>query len=168
MKSTITLTVYDLIEAKKLSIRPRKPFLIVLCILLALTGCFLVFGVYTAATQNSSDKSWIWALGGILYLGFLYYLIVYDSAKKQFKQSKKLSEPFEIEITQDSLKTKASYGEAELKFTDYHKWKFNEQMILLYQSDALFQIIPSRAFSSEEERQLAISQIQEHCGSPIK
>ena len=168
MKSIVTLTLNDLIEAKKLSIRPRKAYLITLFLLLVPTLSFLIFGIFHSITQESSDYTWIWLLGFILYFSFLYYSIVYVSAKRQFKQNKKLSEPIEIEITEDSFRTKASYGNSELKFTDFHKWKFNKKIILMYHSDALFQVIPSRIFSNEEERLAVISSIQEHCGKAVK
>ena len=168
MKNTVTLTVQDLIVAKKLSLRPKKIYIVFLTFLLAVMFLFIVFGVFTSPTQKKPDYSWLWAIGLTAYFGLIYYYIVYASAKKQFKQNKKLSEPFEIEITEDSIRTKASHGESELKFTDFHKWKSDNKMILLYHSDALFQIIPTRAFTSEAERLDIIEKIKNHAGNPAK
>ena len=157
-----------MIDAKKLSIRPKKIYIIFLTFLLVIMFLFMVLGVFNAATQKKADYSWLWAIGLAAYFGLIYYRIVYSSAKKQFKQSKKLSEPFEIEIVEDSIRTKASFGEGELKFTDFHKWKSDKKMILLYHSDALFQMIPTRAFASEAERLDVIAKIQKHAGNPAK
>ena len=168
MKNTVTLTVKDLIAAKKLSLRSKKTYIVFLTFLLVIMFLYIFLGVFTAATQKSPDYSWLWAIGLTAYFGLIYYYIVYASAKKQFKQNKRLSEPFEIEITEDSIRTKASYGESELKFTDFHKWKSDKKMILLYHSDAFSQIIPTRAFTSEAERLNILEKIQNHAGNPAK
>lgn len=168
MKTTVTLTVQDLIDAKKLSIRPKKIYLAIIAPLLVLVLFFLGYGIYNATTRDNPDLSWLWTVGIATYFGLIYYLVVYHSAKKQFRQNKRLSEAFELEITEDGFRTKASFGESEIKFRDFYKWKFNDKTVLLYHSDVLFQMIPTRAFLNESERLDVIGKIRKHAGSPVK
>jgi hypothetical protein len=166
MKSTISLTVDDLIAAQKLHLRPRKAFLFLLAPLVVIVAALALFGVVNAFLRDSSDKSWWWAIGLLAYFGLLYYRIVYSSARTQFKQSKKLSVPFELEFTDESYRTRADWGSSEMKYTEFHKWRFNETVILLYHSDKLFQMIPRRAFPSDDDRNRVLENIRNKAGQP--
>jgi YcxB-like protein len=110
-------------------------------------------------TLNSGRSSEVrsWLLGGALWSVYLViYWIVHPlriarQAKKIFKQQKSLQVPYECRITDETCFQKSEFGEARMAWSDFHKWKANDKLVLVYSSDRLFYMVPRRFFTSVEE-----------------
>ncbi len=88
------------------------------------------------------------ALGG--YLGIVYGVWLPYRTKKIYKQQKTLQEPYDAEITKDELISTSSRGRATIRWTDFHKYKVGKDLLLVYQSDAIFHMFPRRWFHEGE------------------
>jgi hypothetical protein len=72
-------------------------------------------------------------------------------ARKVFLQYKALRAPREIRITDDAFHVQSEVGQARLPWSHFYKWKANKGIVLLYQSDRLFQMMPRHLFASDEQ-----------------
>jgi hypothetical protein len=53
-----------------------------------------------------------------------------------------------------------------MRLSDFYKYKVGKDLILLYQSQALFHMFPRRFFSSEEDFKMFRSFLEANLGSP--
>ncbi|MBW4652033.1 MAG: YcxB family protein [Kaiparowitsia implicata GSE-PSE-MK54-09C] len=91
--------------------------------------------------------------GWLACLALFYGVWVPYLAKKIYKQQKTMQEPFELEPTAVKIIETSSRGISRLRWTDFHKYKLGKDIVLVYQSDPLFQIFPKRWFSEDEYRE---------------
>jgi len=56
----------------------------------------------------------------------------------------------EVAILEDKFSASSSHGQTTIDWKDFHKYKKNKRIILLYQSDALFHMFPIRWFSGDQ------------------
>ena len=73
--------------------------------------------------------------------------------RKLFSQQKSLMEPCDLEINDGDLIFNWAKGNAKMPWPKIQKWKSNERVILLYQSDMQFIPLPRRCFTSGEDFQ---------------
>jgi len=86
--------------------------------------------------------------------GVCSFIVFPRSWKKIYTQHKILHKPFEVEVTEQSFNTYSEYGTGVIPWADFHKWRENEKVLLLYQANNLMNIIPKRIFTAEEEQTL--------------
>ena len=72
----------------------------------------------------------------------------------------------ELEFDEVGMRLTNSFGEARRTWTDFYKWKEDEQCFLLYPSEATFHTIPTRFFNVPEEAIFVRKQLQDN-GVPI-
>lgn len=93
------------------------------------------------------------ALGGVIggIIGFVVVRFFYMpwKAKRVFRQQKSLQYPFEFAWDGESFITRNEKGNSNTPWSDYTKWRENQQMFLLYHSDVMFQMVPKRAFPDD-------------------
>jgi hypothetical protein len=92
----------------------------------------------------------IWIIVCPATLIFVYFWWGYR-AKRVFFQQKSLRIPYEIRIKEEAFLVQSEIGQARLPWSHFYKWKANKGMVLLYQSDRLFQMMPRHIFTSDEE-----------------
>jgi uncharacterized membrane protein len=164
MKTEIQLSFADYLDARRLSLRPRKILRALLYVLLALLVLFVAYGVYDTFIAGGTDKTWLWPVGFAVYFSLIYYVLIPWTARRIYKQQKALHDPFTLELAEEELKLVSPRGSACMKYKDFHKWKMNEKAILLYHSDAIYHVIPSRVFPSEAERSAFVEILEKQIG----
>ena len=164
MKAELQITFQDYLNARRLSLRPRKSLRVVLYLLLAALLLFFAYGVYSTFAAAGSDKSWLWPLGVAAYFAFLYYLVIPWSARRIYKQQKSLHEAITVELTEEEILLTSTSGSSRVKYADLHKWKMNDKAVLLYHSDAIYHMLPTRIFSSAEDKVAFIDVLQKRLG----
>jgi hypothetical protein len=97
-------------------------------------------------------------LGGVIgwlicyALSWLFYLPW--KARRMFGQQKSLHETYELAWDDEGLSMRGRLGQGRTPWNDYLKKKENERIVLLYQSDLLFQMLPRRAFTAVQMQAL--------------
>ena len=152
---TATVTEKDLFKAQQLHARPNGAKTALLLLILMLFGLYLY--------DQAGVKPGILVggfVGGIL--GFVGYYVVFLKYKcaKIYRQQKNLQIPYQFSWDNDSIYMKNEMGEGRIKWSDFTKHKQNKTLILLYHSDALFNIVPKSAFINEQQ----LSEFSSHLG----
>jgi YcxB-like protein len=102
---------------------------------------------------------------GDLILNLLFYAIVFfplgqildleavhcASPIWLWRQKKTLKTEFETVITREMIETTSEYGSMRLCLPAFHKYKIQEDAIVLYESWGTFHVIPRRSFPSEQD-----------------
>lgn len=97
-------------------------------------------------------------LGGVIgwlicyALSWLFYLPW--KARRLFVQQKSLHETYELAWDDEGLSMCGRLGQGRTPWDAYLKKKENEAIVLLYQSDLLFQMLPLRAFTAAQRQSL--------------
>ncbi len=81
-------------------------------------------------------------------------------SKKIYKQQKDLRLETTSWWDDEKLYSSNAQGHANLTFSDMVKWRADENVILLYRSDHMFNFLPSRIFSDEAHRGGLIRRLQ--------
>ena len=79
------------------------------------------------------------------------YILLPRNTKRIFNQHKDLQSPFTIEFAEDYVIYSNEYGQAKRPWSDYVKFKENDQLFSIYHSDVAMNIIPKRLFSNQEQ-----------------
>lgn len=88
----------------------------------------------------------------VLYLGFWYLIWRPRQLRRHFEQSK-LSVPSTFEITDTHYFAKSSYGESRIIWEHFRKWRSDDRLLLLYDTDDTFVIVAAHAFASQADFQ---------------
>ncbi len=144
------LTEEEHAAAQWLNLKPRPAILVVGFALVIVTLVVLLlsfFGSYSHQAQTAR-----WAL--LTFLGYLVFhgaFVLPMKWKRIFGQQKSLRIPYRLEITEEGITGKTENMQGTNPWTDYVRWKEGNGVFLLYWSDALFQVIPGRFFSTDEQ-----------------
>jgi hypothetical protein len=87
-------------------------------------------------------------LGGVV---LFRYFIRPNQIARAFDQNKELSSPFEMELTDAGYGIRNSYGNGQIPWKDFVKWKEDNQIILLYRTNNSFNMIPKRLLQDDGE-----------------
>ena len=163
MKLNIQLTPEDYVKANLLNIRPRPVFKWVGYIFLTLMVVILGIAVFQAFAGNGDFFVPAVMLGCLAYLILFFRFRWPQRLKKIFRQQKVLHSPHSIELTDESVFIKGENGESRLTWDFFLKWKENDVLFTLYQSDVMLHIFPKGCFASPEEmaqfRELVVRKI---------
>ncbi|MFC4822086.1 YcxB family protein [Dokdonella ginsengisoli] len=85
-------------------------------------------------------------------LSWLFYLPW--KARRMFGQQKSLHETYELAWDDEGMSIRGRLGQGTTPWDSYLKKKENERIVLLYQSDLLFQMLPRRAFTAVQMQAL--------------
>jgi len=145
------LTWEDYLAGTRLHVRPGGATLALYlwfgigAVLLAALGIYrLLQGDVTYFLLNPG-------LIGIAVFALYRYVFLPRRVKRIFKEQKGLSAPFEIELTEASIKMTNEFGFSETPWSTLFKWKEDEKLFLLYQSSAMFNLLPKRLFPDERQ-----------------
>jgi hypothetical protein len=106
--------------------------------------------------------AWSYLLASLALLGFfLLYQYLYRPylLARTFKNHPDLSAPFEMELSDQGMSITNLKGSALIPWTDYVKWLEGKELILLYRSYIMFQMIPKRLFATENDLQYLREQL---------
>lgn len=115
---------------------------------LVLVAAIVVFGIVDFAAWPPHLGS-IMVLAFLIYLALMFGLVVPANARRTFRQQKSLQTPYELEVTPDALVSRSEHGEVRTPWSHFVGWKEGDRVILLYQSDRLFQLVPKSFAPSE-------------------
>jgi hypothetical protein len=76
-----------------------------------------------------------------------------------FKKHKDLSAPFEMELSEEGLRVSNPKGSAMIPWNNFLKWAEGKDMVLLYRSYIMFQMVPKRLFPRESDLQFLREQL---------
>jgi hypothetical protein len=147
MKFTLKLTADDYIAARWLSIKPRSMLLyltytVVAVYLLSLLADFI------SIIQGRALETRFWiklAVGAYLSVSFL--IIMPARIRRIFRQQKNLQVESIVEFTETHMLAQSEHGTMNMKWSDFLKWRRNDKMILIYQSEVLMHMLPLRCLS---------------------
>jgi hypothetical protein len=148
LKFHAQLTADDYLNAQRLHAGWRMFVRMSLLIFILMTA------VGMAITELGRDRFWIgpvaWTIWFVFFC-FIYPATVAKRSRKIFGQQKNLQIPREIEICDTHVSAKSERGVGTTPWNEFHKWKANDRIILVYSSDLLFQMFPRHWFASDAE-----------------
>ncbi len=158
MKIKCQLEWTDYLNSQLLHMQPgRLAKKILYGVLLVAMICGFIGGFFLFATgqlELLGDLSLSFfsvAIFVLLYILYLRYMFLPKQVKKVFFQQKELSAPFEIEFTDTSMLASNEFGNSTRPWKNFIKWKENKELLLLYHSDMLYNIIPKRFFFDPQQ-----------------
>jgi YcxB-like protein len=141
----------DFLRSQYLHARPRPWLAVVGAVLLAL---FVWASYVTISRWMNQIGSWVplAVFGGVLLFGVTYFGVVIPiNAYRIFRQQKSLNLPFSIEASSEAFCSFNEFGRNTVPWTHFVKWKESRELILLYHSDVLFNLIPKRFFQGKAQ-----------------
>lgn len=145
-----TLTPEDYIAAQHLHARRqmlRPPMLA----LFAIFAAVFFFGVFAPTGDPFLNRLMvIVALVVFAMIPFNYFFLLPRRTRKIFAQQKTLSERVEASWSPEDYSASNATNSGTIRWADYHKWDSDEKIVLLYQSDILFQMIPRTALTDAQ------------------
>ena len=144
MDFSYTLTKPEVVKAMQLHGRGANSTLAMLSIVGIV---FVLLGIFT----DYKTISFGGAAGGFISYFTVLLLIIPFNAKRQYKQNRALSSEMFMHLSEQGVNLKAETGESNLQWNDIHKWKYGKGIYLLYITNDMFHVIPSRALTNENE-----------------
>ena len=132
----------DYVRAQYLHLRPRLLYKILGGVVLAA----FVLAAWLSLTSGDLDAMdfLVFALVIFLVLNFTVYLPW--KTRRLYKQQKSLQGELSYVFNNDGVAVDSENGNWKTPWTDYVRWKKNDQLLLLYLSDCIYHMIPKRLF----------------------
>jgi hypothetical protein len=122
-------------------------FLLALLVLSLVVYLVLVFG----RGGGLGDVWWLWPVVFVAAFLVIYLRVLLPwNARRVFFQQKESASPFEHEITETAFNSSGQYGSATRPWVNFHKWKEDKDLLMLYLSDVMFIVIPKRFCTPEQ------------------
>lgn len=139
----------DYVSAQYLNQRPTTGRLIVyaaLCVGLLIVASGAWSSGYKVVAIGVAGGTF----GAIVGLLVTRYVYVPWKARRVFREQKSFRREFELSWDSDALTSRDEHGQYRTPWSDFTRWRDNERIFLLNLSDALFHMVPKRAFSNAE------------------
>lgn len=143
MTQTLTVSVQDVVSAYRLHATP-KPSIAAIFLLLATAGIGVSYSMHLAPIGAALGA----AVGMYGWLAVLFFVIIPYRSRRIYRQQKSLHLEHQFEWDDQFLYFSSQDYEGKIRWADFIKVKESCNMLLLYRSDALFQMMPRRCFSS--------------------
>jgi hypothetical protein len=148
-----TITAQDCLEAQKIHTGYRTPIIVGVS--------SFALGAISIIASGRGDKWPLWAsiMGAWVLVMAIYCIILYPQSLKRrtaklYSQRKDMQKSHTVKITDQSLTIGTEdRGMWSTPWNQYHKWKSNKTILLLYPSDTMFLMFPRSWFASGEEFQ---------------
>jgi len=124
-----------------------RPISRVLLILIAALYALLLLLDWRMATQPLLVA--LMAAVGVAVLLAVWVLIPWQM-KRHFRQAPGLRDEIELSWDDERLSFETTRGNSRLAWSDYHRWGENERLLLLFQSEILYNIVPKAALNADE------------------
>jgi YcxB-like protein len=100
----------------------------------------------------------------VFFISPIFYrkVVLPKQVKQAFAQQKNLSLPFEIEFTETGMNFSNAIGNNTWTWEYFTKWNENEDIIVLYQSDNVIQMIPKRLLVDQQQLDMVKSLLQKN------
>ncbi len=110
---------------------------------------YVLFAVIFTMINVLSAGVWNWtsvALPLVVLAALVGYQLILQpkQVRSTFRQRKDLTAPFEMTLSEDGVHVESEYGNSRLPWDLFVRYTMNPSMILLYQEQNLFRMIPMR------------------------
>ena len=158
---TFRFTEADLIQAARLFAGRNlsRPKVIVSYLCLWFFSLILFTYLLTGSTSPSAITSDPGRILGLSILPFALILIwtlwlIPALARRNFRLQRSLHGDFSYGWSTDKLMVSTEYGSFDMPWSHFHGWAENDKMLLLFESDRLYRVIPKRVLSPEQQTDL--------------
>jgi YcxB-like protein len=161
-----TLKPEDYIKAHYLNMQPN-PWLIYFGIAF-LSFCLVICVALTPVSVPLTTTLFM-VFTPIFFLVISYVftlLLVMWNVRRIFAQQKTLQVEYQTVISPEMIESTSENGTMRMRLSDFYKYKVGKDLILLYQSQAIFHIFPRRFFASDEDFNTFLSYLEANLGSP--
>lgn len=141
----------DYYRAQLLHLRPPQWARIIIYLFIGLWGLGFLGAVVFAIR---GEFNWLYVTQGAILIVFLLVIRFYltpRQARRTFAQQKELGVPWEMLVTETGLEISNEFGHARRPWGDFIKWKEDDDLLLLYESDTVYRVLPKRFFSPAEQ-----------------
>jgi len=144
------ITEKEFTTAQWLHQKPRPVFAVlgILLVIILLGVLWLMF--FGSFSHQAGSTRWL-LLVFTVYIVMHCMIILPVRWKRIYRQQQSLQRPYSLEITDQGISSQSENVQGTNDWSDYVRWKEGYGVFLLYWSDNLFQVIPVRFFSGEEE-----------------
>lgn len=154
----IQLQPEDLALAQRLHfwqhVRGRSGMIRLSILCVVATGAFATFMWLAGSGSEAVVPTLAFALSTPFALLAFPFLITHFlggyAARKTFRQQKTLHKPAKLTWSEQGVVMQSEYGDARVPWMDFRKAREDRQMILLYESDRLYRVIPKRCLSTAQ------------------
>ncbi|WP_444884560.1 YcxB family protein [Microbulbifer sp. PSTR4-B] len=127
--------------------------------IITLLTVWLAYFLYSALNVELSIA--VGSASGWLLWYFGYYLVYLRyKCNKIYRQQKSLNLPAQFEWDREGISAINERGVVKIKWSDYVKWRESKRIIMLYQSDLIFNIIPKSSFENTDQENDFLSNLQ--------
>lgn len=162
MEITVQITANDYLRSQRLGLRLSSKVKILLVLFAVFFFAWQSYKVISGG--NLEIEFWV-ILTVAIYFTLLYFVITPWRVKRLFRQQKTLHVPAVLGFSDSHFSGSSEHGSFEMKWEDFHKWRKNKHLIMIYQSEALMHIIPIRAFESKADVDSLEVILKKHLGN---
>jgi hypothetical protein len=141
----------DYLASQNLHLRQPLAARVLIFVLFSVLGLILVVALFLAILGRLD----ILVLVPLVFMGaffVLYRYILFPRRVRQvFTQQKELSLPIEFEITEAGLNVSNELGSSLRPWKNFAKWKEDKDILMLYQSDVAYTMLPKRFFTDPQQ-----------------
>jgi len=115
---------------------------------------FGLLGVAAVFLALRGELHWLNIINGailVVLLIVIRFVYIPWRVRRSYAQQREFSVPWEITVTETSLEISNNYGNIKRPWSDFIKWREDDQLLLLYESDALYRVFPKRFFTNSEQ-----------------
>lgn len=104
----------------------------------------------TGLTREAIVWPFVW-FGAVIGATLVHFVTTHVRARRIFGQQRGLNRPFTIDWDDAGIQISSAQGSVRAPWSDFHKaWEIKDQF-LLFTSDAMFVMVPTRAFENDAD-----------------
>lgn len=141
---TLNITQADVLAAQRLHWKSnRNKLSIIVSYVLTLIPAFYCY------TQNQWVLACLWLIVPRIWLAVFWWVVLPRQARQQYLRQIHLHQPQTLSWDTHSLTFRTVHRSGKIGWGELVKYRENHNIVLLYVTDNLFQILPKRCFDSE-------------------
>lgn len=144
------ITQKDYVRAQLLHLRPRPAIAVVGVVIAVIAIGLAAWQVYRWSTGELAAAEAMGLPTAVVALMGYFAVLLPWRFRKSYRTARALHEPVEMELTDVGLLGRSQYGEARLPWKLFHRFKENQHLFVVYQSDALMHILPKRLLEAPD------------------
>ena len=165
MKYTVHLQEQDQHDALGLHLRLRAAFRRILWGLAGVAVLGAGYVLYRGLGEGVWEKDFILVLGIVGVFAFFLRRNLRQAVAKNWQQQKALHQPYTFELSDEGYFVDAANGTMRMPWSNVHGWRSNDRILLLYQSDLLYNALPWRVVTDPTEKEKVLRLIESKLGA---
>ncbi|MGB4812805.1 MAG: YcxB family protein [Methylophilaceae bacterium] len=161
MKATYRISEQDYADTIKLfaKITPRIIIFYLLSVLI-----LIALAVFGSSVLRAGAIGGL--IGGLSVIIIGRYIISPILARRHYRKYKAIHEEFTIELIDKGVRFSSSNGDWKIMWDKTHKWRQNENFVLIYPMPRLYYVIPKSVASQGFDLQALTDGLLQHVGKP--